>query len=567
MRFGDFELALDRYELRLRGRLMKVEPRVLEVLAYLVEHRRRIVSKDELIETLWEGASVSDAALARAVGQARRVLKDAEDSLYSIQTVYGRGFRFIADDSAPAEETSDEPELETGADSLEPEGADVPRPPSIATVQAIAVLPFEDMSPGQDQRHFCDGLVEELITGLSTLAHLRVVARTSTFAYRDRKTDVRTIGRELEVDALIEGSVRTHGDKFRITLLLVDSAGGCVLWCQRFDQAPDDIYALQERIARSVVEVMREPIDSRVTHPVRVGPSTVIEAYEAYLRGRELFRRFTISTLRESREAFRQAVAIDPSYALAFAGIADSSSFLFFFRGRSPEDRRQSEEASLRALELGPDLALAHASRGTALWVAGLFDEAEASFLNARRLDSSLFEVEYFFGRFNLARGRHQEAAESLRRALEIRPSSFDSALQLSMALRSLGQGEAAKTYLRQAVASSQLLLQHFPDDLRTLANSAVPLLFEGRSEEALSNLDRCFAKHDGDPVILYNVACAYVVAERYDRAVEVLTSAIDEGFSDWNWMTHDPDLEPLRLRPEYHLLLDRARRQAGSEA
>src|SRR5688500_1031740 len=209
-RFGEFELDLDRYELRRGHEVVKAEPRVLEVLNYLIERRDRVVPKEELLDTLWADVHVSDSALTTAIRDARRALSDSPTEPKWIRTIYGRGFRFVGS---------------LVADAPPPPPAPIVAPPPVDDFKSIAVLPFTDLSPNHDQRHFCDGVAEELINTLTRLQQLRVVSRALAFDFRE-DDDVRELGTKLGVRHVLRGSVRKSGDRLRITVHLVDTRKG-----------------------------------------------------------------------------------------------------------------------------------------------------------------------------------------------------------------------------------------------------------------------------------------------------------------------------------------------------
>ena len=237
-RFGEFELNLDRYELRNSGTPVKAEPRVLEVLNYLIEHRDRVVPKEELLDKLWPDVHVSESALTTAIRDARRALGDSPTEPRWIRTVYGRGFRFvgIVGNSASA------------------------APPLAATPdnKSIAVLPFTDLSPAHDQRHFCDGIAEELINTLTRIQELRVVSRATAFDFRE-DDDVRDLGAKLGVGHVLRGSVRKSEDRMRITVHLVDTVKGHHVWSEKYDRQLGDIFALQEEIAGKTARNVENP--------------------------------------------------------------------------------------------------------------------------------------------------------------------------------------------------------------------------------------------------------------------------------------------------------------------
>ncbi|MDH3285456.1 MAG: protein kinase, partial [Acidobacteriota bacterium] len=233
--------------------------------------------------------------------------------------------------------------------------------------RSIAVLAFADMSPERDQEYFCDGLAEEIIGCLTHVTGLRVASRTSSFAFKGRPGDVRAIGRELGVETVLEGSVRKADSRLRITCQLIDVSGGYHLWSDQFDRELCDIFAIQEEIAQSVARALEVELSEREARALECCETSDVQAYEFYLRGRQFFYRSKRKDIEHAIEMFSRAVAQDPSYARAHAGLADCHSYLYMYFGGAADDLRRAGEASAAALELDPGLAEAHAARGLAL--------------------------------------------------------------------------------------------------------------------------------------------------------------------------------------------------------
>jgi adenylate cyclase len=264
-RFGDFELWRERYELRRGAAPVALEPRVFEVLAYLVHHRDRVVPKSELLASLWPGQYVTDSALTRTIGEARRALRHEK----WIKTVYGRGFAFTA------------PVVEVAAGRTEAESA----PPARPALPSVAVLPFADLSAARDQGHFCDGLADELIGALTGIEGLSVGSRTASFQFRDTGADVRAIAERLNVAAVLEGSVRKEGRRLRISVQLINAADNYHLWAAVFDRRVDDAFAIQAEVAAETVRALRVVLTDRETLALRSTLRAEASAYD-YTYGR-----------------------------------------------------------------------------------------------------------------------------------------------------------------------------------------------------------------------------------------------------------------------------------------
>ncbi|MEO8380256.1 MAG: winged helix-turn-helix domain-containing protein, partial [Acidobacteriota bacterium] len=356
-RFGEFELDLDRYELRRSGEVVKAEPRVLEVLQYLIERRERMVPKEELHDGLWPDVHVSEAALTTAIRDARRALGDSTSSPKWIRTVYGRGFRFVGDVvSAP-----------------QPVTAAVPPPSS--TRKSIAVLPFSDLSPGRDQLHFCDGLAEELINALTRIRELRVLSRAAAFDHRE-DDDLRLLGQKLGVDHILRGSVRKAGDRLRITVHLVETHGGHHILSEKFDRTTGDIFALQEEIAEHTARALLGVLTDRDRNAIKSTPVR-LDAYEFYLKGRTYLSQGTQRALEAAIGMFEIAIEFDRDYTPAYAGLGDALASMYALLG-DEQLLVRADAVSRRAVELAPNLAETHTTRGHVLTAQKRYRDAEA---------------------------------------------------------------------------------------------------------------------------------------------------------------------------------------------
>ncbi len=306
----------------------------------------------------------------------------------------------------------------------------VPAAPAPATIGAeplkpsVAVLPFVNMSGDAEQEYFSDGMSEDLITDLSKISGLFVLARNSTFAYKGKAVDVRELSRKLNVRYVLEGSVRKAGARVRITAQLIDGENGGHVWAERFDRELTDIFAVQDEITQNIVDALKVRLLPAERRALAGQPTADVEAYQHYLRGRQFFHRHDKRSYAIARRLFQRACAIDPLFARALAAIADCDAFLYLHSvsGASPSGILAT---SARALELQPDLPEAHASRGLALYVHGSFAEAEHEFQTALRLDPNLFETWYFYGRAKFVEGKMAEAAELFERAAEVQPDDF----------------------------------------------------------------------------------------------------------------------------------------------
>jgi adenylate cyclase len=374
-RFGPFHLDVRERRLS-RGRdVIPLRLKVFDTLLVLVENAGRLVTKQELLDTVWPETTVEENNLNHNVSVLRKALGDRATGQQYIETVPRVGYRFVATVEGPIDQAT--------TDSRSPGDG----------VTSIAVLPFVDMSPSRDQDYLCEGVAEEIINALTHVNGLRVAARGASFQFRGPAVDVGAAGRQLGVAVLLEGSIRKTGDRLRITVQLVDVANGYHRWSQRFDRTLDDVFAIQDEIAEAVVASLRAGNLSERERAALRRPQTTSEAYEYYLRGRQYLPRMSHPDLERSRAMFTRAIELDAGYGPAWAGLATVHATLYEWFGAGNEDLEGAERASRQALELAPALPEAHTARGFALSLSRRYDEAEQEFEEAIRINPNSFDA------------------------------------------------------------------------------------------------------------------------------------------------------------------------------
>jgi len=424
-------------------------------------------------------------------------------------------------------------------------------------IHSIAVLPFVDMSPQKDQDHFCTGIAEEIINALAGVDTLKVVSRMSSFQYRDMGGDTREIGTKLGVQTLLEGSVRKAGDKLRIIAQLIDVSDGCHIWSQRFDRDLRDIFEVQDEIAQSVVKALRLSFDpDHEPHLVEVRTHDPA-AYDFYLRGREFFRRWGKRNIQIAQRMFNQASALDPAFASAHAGLADTYSYLFMYINSSPENLEQADQNSARALELDPALAEAHASRGLALSLSKSHEAAARSFHTAIDLDPHLFEAFYFFARDLVVQGRYEDAVVYYDQAHAVSPDDYQIPILQAQIHHSLGQTEAEEKANRLGMELAEKAILLNPEDARACYMGAGAMIRLGQEKRGLQWAKRALALDPDDPAILYNVACNLSGLGQIEEAIDCLERTVKVGAAYKDWMMNDTDLDPLREEPRFRKLVE----------
>jgi serine/threonine-protein kinase len=458
---------------------------------------------------------------------------------------------------------------------------------------SIVVLPFANLSPDPDSEYFSDGMTDELISALTRVEGLRVVSRTTAFAFKGKPQDVRSIGAELAVRAALEGSVRKAGRRLRVSAQLTDCTSGYQLWSEVFDRDVEDVFAIQEEIGRAIVSALRvRLLGPEVTHLVR--PATDdLEAYTLYLKGRQLWNRRTEEALRIGLRHFERALERDPSYAMAHAGVADSYCILGFYTALPPREAfPRARDAALRALALdprlsearptlayvsmyhdwewdraerefrdairaGPGYATAHQWYGNYLALMGRFDASCESFGKAVALDplSPIKAAALGWGHY-FAR-RYEEAIAQCRRALELDPGMSVTYCWLGLALGQAGQH-------REAVATYEEGVRLSPKEPLGIAFLAHGLAEAGRVAEARARLAELEAMRAERYVSAYDLAVIHVGLGQPDDALALLRQGVEERTHWMALLRVDPRLDLLRPTPAFGRLLGAMRLDQG---
>ncbi|MBB6412405.1 winged helix-turn-helix domain-containing protein [Mesorhizobium sangaii] len=466
--FEDFALDGDRRELRRGDDLIPVEPQVFDLLQYLIRNRERVVSKDDLVDAVWQGRIVSDATLASRINAARNALQDSGEQQRLIRTILRRGLRFVG---------TVREEVETTAPLEKPKPAlGIPARPS------IAVLPFVNLSGDPDQDYFADGMVEDIITGLSRIRWLFVIARNSSFTYKGRAVDVKQVGHELGVRYVLEGSVRKVGSRVRISGQLIDAEDGSHLWAERYDRELTDVFALQDEITISVVAAIEPNLRRAEIERVRRDRPDSLDAYDLLLRSLPDVYTFMPQGAAKGLPLLDQALAIEPTYALAHGFAAWAHQTLFVRGGMQPENREKSIRHAHAAIENGSGDAMALALAG---FTIGLVEHdrrlADEAFAQALALSASCAFV-YTFGCVPLAYGGDwARAIDWCEQAMRLSPLDAMSCVPQGI----IGLGNFLAGRHEQAVAAGRRAVEMNPGFSILHGWLAAPLARLGRLDEA----------------------------------------------------------------------------------
>jgi len=553
-RFGEFTLDADQRVLLRDGKPLLLAPKIVETLLTLVQNSGRIVEKKDLMTRLWPDTFVEESNLTYTIVQLRKTLGDDPRIPRYIETIPKRGYRFIVGVEEVLSDVASESTrvIEQARNQNRAGEANVIGDQRVASV---AVLPFRDMSPDRDQDYFCEGLADELINSLASLPNLQVASRTSSFRFKSATLDIRDVARRLNVNTVLEGSVRKAGGNFRITAQLISAVDGYQLWSGKYDRKLEDIFAVQEDIAHRTVRALQGVLttdDEGAVQPIR---TTKIEAYECYLRGRQLFYQMQRRSLESARQMYLKAIEIDEHFGPAYAGIADCSSFLYTDWGGLEADLEDADRASTKAIEIDPGLPQAYASRGVVLALKQRYSEAEREFETALQLNPKLYEAYYYCARACFSQGKLDQTAELLEQAAAVRPESFDALSMLSNIYRGQKRDALLKETSTKCLHAAQNHLEFYPSEVRPLLLGAIALIDSGDTNRGLEWTRLALQRDSHDPNVLYNAACAFSITGELGEAITCLEKSIPF-CADRKWLDYDSYLDPLRTLPRFQELL-----------
>ena len=415
--FEEYAIDTDRRELHRGADVVSVAPQAFDLLDYLIRNRERVVSKDDLINAIWNGRIVSDAALTTRLNAARTAIGDSGEEQRLIKTLPRKGFRFVGqvrEAQGPAGATV------TGNLEEEPKPA-LPPPDK----PSIAVLPFQNMSGDPEQEYFADGMVEEIITALSRNKQLFLIARNSSFTFKGRAVDVKQVARELGVRYVLEGSVRKSGNRIRIAGQLIDAASGAHLWADRYDGALEDVFELQDQVAASVVGAIAPSVSQAEIERAKRKPTSSLDAYDYYLRAQAAHWERTRDATDQAIDLYEQAIALDPQFALAHALLAAMFQQRKIWRWSTnpAEDASRAIAYAKSALRLGRQDPLVLAQSAIVLAAIGYEVELADSLLEeAIRLNPNGMLGWLGGGWAKLYLGDHRTAIDYFHRALRLSP-------------------------------------------------------------------------------------------------------------------------------------------------
>jgi adenylate cyclase len=424
----------------------------------------------------------------------------------------------------------------------------------------VAVLPFADTSGAHNEQYLSDGLAEDIVDTLSKVPGLKVTPRTATWHYRDTDIDLGKVARRRGLDAIVTGSAhKTLDGGLDLKVQMHSGSSGKVLWSEHYERPMEDVFAIQNVVARNVAKGLGVKLSETDEQPLRKPLTSSMEAYEYYLRGLEGGRSFSHVAVGLAQDMFAIATENDEEFALAFARIADCSSHLYQNGDSSQAQLDRALESSLRAVELDPDDAQIQISRGMALILNGENDEGMAALERAIELAPNNFGAHYHLARACFAKGETDKAKSLYERAMEIHPDDYQSPMLMALVYEAQDRKAEATATRRKALELANQQMRRHPDDVRALYMGANALVALGETDEGLSWSRRARTIAPEEPLVLYNLACIHALAHDPTVAIGLLERAVDQGYTDSGWMAKDDDLEILHDSPRFAILVERA--------
>jgi len=425
--------------------------------------------------------------------------------------------------------------------------------PAANAEKSVAVLYFENLSGAKEDEYFRDGMTEDIITELSKISKLRIFPRSEMLAYRDKPVAAPQVGQQLGAAYVLEGSVRRAGNRLRITAQLVETRMRHSVWAERYDRQIEDIFAIQDEIARSIAQALRVTLSPQEEKIIAHKPTENLQAYDFLLRGRSYSRR---ENLDFALQMFEQAIRLDSGFALAHAGVANVCAMLYDARGQKQEFMDRGKAACERALSLDPQLAEALVARAHLFYSQRRYPEAIHNVEQALARKPDCDGAYNILCRSHFASGEFQKVADLADRALAISGDDYNVYVPLRVSFARLGDTKRdiwVRNGLRRALEQQ---LELVPEDVRARILLAGEYAIDGRGEESVRHLETAVALRPTDSSVLYNAACTYGCLKRKDEALDMLRRARDVGYGNWEWAARDPDIECLHGEPEFEQII-----------
>ena len=423
-----------------------------------------------------------------------------------------------------------------------------------AKQKSVAVLYFENQSGSKEDEYFRDGITEDILTELWKIKQLEIFPRAEILAFRDKPMTALQVGEQLGAAYVLEGSIRRAGNRVRITAQLVEVSTRHFVWVERFDRQLEDVFAIQEEIARSIAQALRITLTPQEEKTIASKPTESPQAYDFYLRGRGYTRR---ENMDYALQMFEQAIQLDPNFALAHAGIANLCGLIYELREQNQKWIDRGLAACDRATALAPDLPELLVARARIFYALKKYDECA---LMAQRAIERKNDTEgswNILGRAYFASGRFEEAVALIDRAIDANGDDYNTYAPYDQALERLGRKEEAQELRAREVKVLRQQLELVPEDVRARILLATNLAYSTHdADECIRHLQTAVALRPGDPNTLYNAACTYGVLGKKAEALETIKKAFAAGYGNPDWAANDPDLSCLHDNPEFQKLI-----------
>ena len=427
----------------------------------------------------------------------------------------------------------------------------------LARQKSVAVLYFENQSGAKEDEYFRDGITEDIVTELSKIAQLEIFPRSEMLAFRDKPVTAQHVGQQIGAAYVLEGSIRRAANRVRITAQLVEASTRHSVWAERYDRQMEDVFAIQEEIARSIAQALRITLTPQEEKTIARKPTENPQAYDFYLRGRSYTRRENIDY---AMQMFEQAIHLDPNFALAHSGIAHLAGLIYELREQNPKWIERGLAACDRATALAPDLPEVLVAHARIFYAQKKYEEAA---LLAKRAIERKPDCEgswNILGRAYFASGRYEEAATLAERAIEANGDDYNTYIPYAQALDRLGRKKDSEHVRDRMLTVLRQQLELVPEDVRArILLASILANFEQDADESMRHLQTAVALRPGDPNTLYNAACTYGVLGKKTEALETLKKAFTAGYGNQNWAANDSDLQCLHDDLEFQNLVGRS--------
>jgi serine/threonine protein kinase/Tfp pilus assembly protein PilF len=435
------------------------------------------------------------------------------------------------------------------------EASNAPAAGAAPTKKSVAVLYFENQSGAKEDEYLRDGITEDIITELSKIRGLNTFSRPTVLAFRDKPVTPAQIGQQLGAAYVLTGTLRRAGTRLRISAQLVDTHTDFPLWSERFDREMKDVFEVQDEMARKIAEALRVTLSPQELEALADKPTENLQAYDLYLRGKRYARRLTRQDVEFALQMFENAVALDPSFALAYAACANACAMYYSFFSRDQVWVERAREASGKAVALRWDLPETHVSQAWVLYAAGLYDEAVRMVKKAIERKRDCDGSYYLLCRALFAAGRSQEVMDVAESAIEASGEDYNVYVAILNSLGAMGKETAKLNMTQRFSVALENHLKHVPEDARARILLGANHARLGREEDALRELNLAVTLRANEASILYNAACVYCGLNKKAEGLDALRKAWQAGSKDAVWARRDPDLAILHGDPEFERL------------